>query len=769
MTHSKALVATFVLAIATLGRPQSNQELIWKVAGSEVGKTTVSREEDGSFRSQTKLSVAALQIESELTGRIEGGKLVAYKLVQGVPGKGTGTFEGKEGAFTVAVDEKEVDKGLFEPRNAFFSNYHPFATASIAAAFDPKGEASQKIGVYAVEGSRVLTLETIRVASRTIKTPGGPVVVSGYRLKLPGVDVDVFVDPAGSVVGWLAPTQRLEVIAKGYENLMVDPTTLHKELSQPTMGATVEKGVSIPMRDKVTLAADVARPTGAGKVPAILVRTPYGRGASFVEGEWWAKRGYAFVAQDVRGRGDSKGVFTPFINEKMDGVDTIAWVAKQPWCNGKVGMIGGSYLGMVQWQAAVERPPALKCIVPQVAPPDMFYNFPYDHGIPMLMPAVWWGRVVQDKAGVQAAFNPLTRMEGFLKLPLTKVEEAVLGYNVPFIDNWWKQDTNRAFAAANYLDALNRVDIPALLISGWFDGDGIGTKLVYARLRELGKKNRYLIYGPWTHLFNTTSRLGDVDYGPQAILELNSVYLRWFDTWLKGKKVLAPVPKVQVFVTGENAWRPLEDWPPAASQPRTLFLGKKGALSATKPAVGSDSYLYDPATKKIEKSTLEINPAEGTTVMPEDKSDKGHLFFQTEPLATPMTVVGPLSVDVTFSTTVVDTDFFAIVLDVDEKGVRRIVGLPGKLRAIYREGMDKKVPLKPGKTYTITLEPWDIAHRFGKGHRVAIMLRSEMFPGYARNLNTGEPVATGTRMVPATQTIRYGGAKPSAFRFRVLK
>ncbi|MCW5943125.1 MAG: CocE/NonD family hydrolase [Fimbriimonadaceae bacterium] len=769
MAPFKAFVVALLFASVGMGRAQTAREYTWKIAGSEVGKTTVTTEVDGSFRSDTRLSVATIQVQSELTGRIEGGKLVAYKLVQGTPGKQTGTFEGKDGAYTVVVDGKEVDHGKFEALSAYFSNYHPSATGSICAAFDPKGQASQKLPVYAVEGSRALNLETVKLASRTVKVAAGSVVVAVFRLRLPGVDVDVFLDPTGAVVGWLVPSQRLEVIAKGFENLVVDPTTAYKELSQPTMAATIEKGVTIPMRDKVSLAADVARPAGAGKYPAILVRTPYGRDASFIEGEWWAKRGYAFVSQDVRGRGDSKGVFTPFLNERKDGVDTIAWVAKQPWCNGKVGMIGGSYLGMVQWQAAVERPPALKCIVPQVAPPDLFYNFPYDHGIPMLASAVWWGRVVLDKAGMQAAFNPIERMEGFLKLPLPVIENAVLGYNVPFIDDWWKRDTNRAFASANYMGDLDRVDIPALLISGWFDGDGIGTKLVYARLRELGKKNRYLVYGPWTHLFNTTTRLGDVDFGPSAIKELNSVYLRWFDTWLKGKAVLAALPRVQVFVTGENVWRSLDDWPPDKSVNQTLFLAKGGTLAGAKPRPGTEAYVYDPSTKKIEKTTMEIGPGQGTTVMAPDKNDKGHLFYQSAPLTAPKTVVGPLAVDVTFSTNVVDTDFFAVVLDVDAKGVRRVVGLPGKLRAMYREGMDKRVPLKPGKTYTITLEPWDIAHRFDKGHRIAIMLRSEMFPGYARNLNTGEPVATGTRMVPATQTIRYGGAKPSAFRFRVLK
>src|SRR5262249_52028643 len=144
----------------------------------------------------------------------------------------------------------------------------------------------------------------------------------------------------------------------------------YKELSQPTFAVKVEKGIKIPMRDGVNLVHDMARPAVEGKYPTILIRTPYGRTGSMADGEWWAKRGYVLIAQDVRGREDSDGDWDPFVAERKDGKDTIDWIAKQPWSDGKVGMIGGSYLGYVQWAAAVEHPAALKCIIPQVSPPD---------------------------------------------------------------------------------------------------------------------------------------------------------------------------------------------------------------------------------------------------------------------------------------------------------------------------------------------------------------------------------------------------------------
>ena len=139
------------------------------------------------------------------------------------------------------------------------------------------------------------------------------IVIASYKVAMPGVAVDVFLNPTNEVVGWSVPSQRLEVVAKGYDALFVDPTTKMPELSQPTFTARVESKVMVPMRDGVELAADIARPTAEGKYPAILIRTPYGRAASLLEGPWWASRGYVLIAQDVRGRGDSQGDWRPFM------------------------------------------------------------------------------------------------------------------------------------------------------------------------------------------------------------------------------------------------------------------------------------------------------------------------------------------------------------------------------------------------------------------------------------------------------------------------
>ena len=753
------------LAIAAFA-PAQQRELAWHLAGGEVGKTVATTNTDGTFRSETHLSIGGTKIDSVLGGTFKDGKLVAFRLEQSAAGQSV-VMDGKDGKVAIKAGDKE-QSAPFTPNSAVFSNYHPTLMSTVIAQFDEKGAATQTISTAFVEALRLVPVPTTKLGSKVVVVEGKSVVVASYRAALPGVAVDVFLNPAGEVVAWSVPTQRLEVMAKGYDELLVDPTTKMPELSQPTLTSKVETKVMIPMRDGVELAADIARPTDEGKFPAIVVRTPYGRAASLIEGNWWARRGYVLVAQDVRGRGDSKGAWNPFMPERPDGYDTIDWVSKQPWSNGKVGMIGGSYLGMVQWQAAVERHPALKSIVPQVSPPDMFFNIPFDHGIPMLFGSIWWARVVQSDAGVGGAFAPVTSLRGLLKLPITLADDAVLGFNVPFVDDWWTRTTNKAFAPANFQDDMKNVDIPALMVSGWWDGDGIGTKTNWERMRSLGKANQYLIYGPWTHLFNTTSSMGDVDYGPQAILEMQSVYLRWFDRWLKDKPVLDAMPKVKVFVTGANEWKTYGDWPPADAPEATLYFAANGLLSDKKQGMDPPTrFTYDPADFQLPES-MDIDAAGGSTqVAVSPKND--HLVFRTDPLTQAVVAGGPLAVDLYIKTDVVDTDFFAMLMDIDEKGVMRMVGMPGKLRAQYRHGMDRPELLEPGRAYSLTLDLWDTAHAFPKGHRIGVYITSAMFPGYARNLNTGEPVATGTRMVTAHQQIFHDVARPSALRFHVLK
>jgi putative CocE/NonD family hydrolase len=776
-----------ILAMFFLATPLTTAEspaMKWTFFENDAGTSTFQSNPDGTFESLTELNLAGTAIKSRLTGKLVDGRLVEFEMVTDQAGTEAKT-SGKEGKAQVVMGERKREVE-FKPARAVFGNFHPDLSATILKAFDPAKGDTQTIEVFVIDAAATIKVDVSKMKQRSHEAGGVKQIVDEYHVKFPGVEFDMYVGEDSKVVAWDVPSQKLRAIKPGFENLFIDPTTLYPELSQPTFKTNAEKNVQVEMRDGVRLAVNITRPVGEGKYPAILERTPYGKDMlTLVGGEFWAKRGYVHIAQDVRGRNDSDGDWTPFVNERKDGYDTVQWIAGQAWSDGKVGMIGGSYGGWVQWAAAVENPPALQCMVPQVSPPDLFFNFPIDHGIPMLFGAMWWSNFVKDKRTPQIPELPKD-IEKLKTLPLSKVDDELFGRNFPFFDQWLEKQTPAAFAGAgaSFMADMGKVKIPVLHISGWWDGDGIGTKLNWARLQSLGHKDQWLIYGPWTHAFNTKPNFKDVDYGPAVVLELDSVYLRWFDTCLKGKQAKwTEQPKVRAFVTGANEWRELTDWPDPRSKEMTLYFSSNGPangvtsfgeLVAAPPREQEpDRYTYNPAGVQIPKELKELrNFADllsgGETIVKIEPQQNDVLVYKSAPMTEPLEIAGPIEVDLYFSTTAKDTDFFAALVDIEETGVMRRIGLPGTVRTRYLSGWDKPLLLAPGRVYKATLHHWDTAHQFKKGHRLGVLIYSEMFPAYARNLNTGEPIKDATRMVAAHQTIYHDTRRPSALRFRVL-
>jgi uncharacterized protein len=783
-TSARKLIWLIVL-MSALGSSliaQTTENLKWKFNGNDAGTNTYRTFPDGRFESVTELNIVGIAIKSRVTGKIVDDTLTEFEIVNSQGGMEV-KASAKDGKaqITVAGKTREAE---YKPARALFGNFHPFLTGTLFKMLDQAKEGIQSIEVLLLDAATVAKLDVLKKKARQIEVAGKKQIADVYLLRFPTVEFDVYLNQDSQFAAWDIPSQKLQAIRSGYESLLVDATALHPELSQPTMKTKFEKGVKIKMRDGVELVADIYRPAADGKYPTILERTPYsGEVISKLSGEWWARRGYIHIAQDARGRNESGGEWTPFVHERRDGYDTIDWIVKQGWSDGKVGMIGGSYDGWVQWAAAVEAHPALKCIVPQVSPPDLFFNFPIDHGVPMLFGAIWWSNHVKDKK------NPLIpeipkEIEKLKTLPLSKVDDEVLGRDIPFYDEWLRKETPASFAGANYMADMNKVKIPVLHISGWWDGDGIGTKLNWAKMRALGHKDQWLIYGPWSHAFNSSSRFGDMDYGPDAVTDLDSIYLRWFDTWLKNKTVQwEKEPKVRVFVTGANEWRELGDWPDQQSREITYY------LSSTGPANGStsagelvtaapadqepDRYTYNPAGVQIPKELKEIRSfldllAGVSTVVKIEPEENSVLVYKTPPMNEPIEIGGPIDLELYFSTSAKDTDFFASLVDIDEKGVMRIIGIPGKIRARYLGGWEKTALLQPGKVYKAGIELWDTAHQVKKGHRLGVIINSHRFPAYARNLNTGEPISNATRMVAAHQTIYHDAKRPSALRLRLL-
>lgn len=749
------------------------------INGSKLGQAKFVGSEDGkNFTSNADLKVAGMKFLSDLSCTWDGKQVAALKFIADSP-QAKISLERKGDAYSVTVGGRTTE---IKPKNGFGSiiaNLHPqtwqFAIAELLSQKSEKIDHKSFLLDSAIDFSVTIS----KKPARTLETQQGKKDVLMFDIKAGPMIGSVAYDAAnGTVVGFDVPSQKLQMIVPGLEKLFEDPMKKFPELSQLTYASEVLSQVASPMRDGTNLIADIARPKPVGKYPTILVRTPYGRASAFLQesAEDWAKRGYVMVVQDVRGRGDSQGNWDPFMSERQDGYDTIDWITKQPWSDGKVGMIGGSYLGSVQWQAAVEGHPALKCIVPQVAPPDPMHNIPYDEGVPALFGNLWWLNLTRNAKSVEMSDTSVGIIgnSGFLKIPLSAVDNAVFKMDLPHWDSWLKRDRSTAWNGWNYQSDMRKANIPALMISGWWDGDGIGTKLNWTLRQKLGLESKtWMIYGPWPHGFNASTTYADQDYGPTALLDLNTVYLRWFDTWLKGKPAkLENEPRVKYFVTGKNMWEGAQSWPDLRTKKKTLFLAapngavypKAGEL-IEKPLtkVGLSKYLYDPAKVTIPSSIKNI--AEASTIFDPKDYSGDELFFQSAPQTTDTIISGPISARLFVSTTAKDADFFISILDVDPKGVKRIIGLPGKVRLSYYGRVHDPKAITPNKVYEVEIKHWDTAHQFKKGHRVGLLVTSNFFPVFARNFGLAEPPIKATKMVPAWQSVYHGAKRASALTY----
>ena len=540
------------------------------------------------------------------------------------------------------------------------------------------------------------------------------------------------------------------------------PAVQYPELSAPTWDTETRRGLKTRLRDGVVLLCDVVKPKGAGPFPAILERTPYGRANALPFAEYWARRGYAYVVQDCRGRGGSDGIWEPFVKEGRDGYDTVEWVARQSWCDGKVGSIVASYGGTDQWQTAVERPPSLRCIVPEFSLPDAMRGLPYEYGAFDLYGALWWTHTnAKKKADLLVAPKTLSYPRGLEKLPLADVDRAVFGRTDPIYQRWLRRTTIGDWLGFDHLDRLADSQVPALHVSCWLDREGIGTKLAWEAMRRAGRKDQWLVYGPWTHAFDTATQIEKEDDEPNAPYDLDGLILRFFDTYLKGRTVgMDEIPRAQAFITGANRWVSLDGWPSSTSALRTLYLAP-GSLQNAPGLSGASVYTYDPMRdrKSLDPpSTTRVGlPPEGT-----------YAFFQGPIVDRATAIAGPFEVRLFFKSSAKDTDLFTTLVDVAPSGEMRRIGQTGKLRAAYRDGLSSPSLLKPGRVATALLRPGDAAHEIAKGHRLGLLIESSLFPRYARNLGFGEPLATARRSMAQRNVIFSGTVTPSRVTFRTL-
>ncbi|MFB3830013.1 MAG: CocE/NonD family hydrolase [Bryobacteraceae bacterium] len=528
--------------------------------------------------------------------------------------------------------------------------------------------------------------------------------------------------------------------------------------------------VPVPMRDGVRLFANVFRPDRPGRVPAILYRTPYNKGQGITPNyQAFVERGYAVVVEDVRGRYESEGVFRPLEQEGRDGYDTIEWIAHQPWCNGNVGMTGGSYVGIVQWKAALENNPHLKAIFPWVSGCDDYRDRFYSTGGAMKL----GNRLLWMSQNLRApGFVPDFR-KFVWHLPLRTADRAATGQTSdmfqqaldhPLWDGFWRRISTR--------EQIAKVRVPVFSAGGWYDNFVQSDLEAFAALSERSGVHRILI-GPWPH--DMRQKFPGVDFGADSIVPLRGLQLEWFDQWLKGKytKAASRAP-VRIFVMGANRWRDEREWPPARVRYTPMYLESRGRANSLrgdgvlseKPArkAARDRFTYDPRNPVPTNGGAVCCSARVFPWGPMDQrgieARQDVLVYTSHPLARDTEVTGPVRVVLWVSTSARDTDFTAKLVDVFPDGAARNL-TDGILRLRYRESLERAVPARPGEVYRITVDAGPTSNVFKKGHSIRLEISSSNFPRFDRNPNTGGRISEETRLVKAAQTVYHGAARPS--------
>ena len=554
-------------------------------------------------------------------------------------------------------------------------------------------------------------------------------------------------------------------------------------LAGPPGGIEQQLDVRIPMRDGVRLSANIFRPAGAGPLPALLVRTPYGKGSGLTAAyRPFVEHGYAVVLQDVRGRHQSEGVFEPLRQETNDNEDTLNWIAHQSWSNRRIGMLGGSYLGIVQWKAALLGNPYLKAIFPVVSGCDDYLDRFYSQGGALKLGQ----RLEWMSQNVRAPGSPKPEFERFvLHLPVRTADRTATGRTIDFFqtaldhpayDAFWKSLSTR--------ERLERVRVPVFSVGGWYDNFVQSDLLAFRIMRANARLHRILI-GPWPH--NMSPEFAGVDFGPEARLAIRKLQFEWFDYWLKapehsGESMRAiSQPPARIFVMGANRWRDEEQWPIARARLTSFYLSSKGRanglegdglLQGKRPRrEPPDQFVYDPRNPVptvggpvcCNPKVFPWGPRDQRAV--EKRRDV--LVYTSRPLARPLEVTGPVRVALHVSTSAPDTDFTAKLVDLFPDGQARNL-TDGILRLRYRESLEKPAPARPGEVYPITIDAGVTSNLFRKGHRIRLEISSSNFPRFDRNPNTGREIAEETDLRRASQTIYHDRTRPSRLILPVI-
>lgn len=539
--------------------------------------------------------------------------------------------------------------------------------------------------------------------------------------------------------------------------------------------------VPTPMRDGVKLVADLWLPAGGGRYPTIVIRTPYGRTADWMNGrgiaEYFASHGYAVMIQDVRGTGQSAGSFGFLFQELDDGYDSIEWAARQPWSNGRIGTMGLSYFGAAQWVTALRKPPHLVCLAPTAAGGMYFNELPYVGGAFGAAWALQWlnrfGPDRVDPAKVDwtkvAAHRPVRTMDSVMGRVLPVYRDFV---DHPTLDAYWRRIQYDE-------DDFRALDLPALTITGWFDGNQPGAMFYWRGMRAFSpaRDRQYLLAGPWDHQQTWNGggeKIGAFEWGKTGILDYRPIQLAWFDYCLKGSRRSFDYPRARIFVTGSNRWLDLPDYPPPAAEVKPLFLRSDGRANGA----AGDGRLEWRSPVREAPDRFTFDPKRPTPGPDEEagfdqrpiQSRQDVLVYTSAALTAPVTVVGQIKLELYVASDGFDTDFSAVLIDRFPDGRAIMVGPKvGMMRARYRSGYEREIKLVPGRPTRLVVDLYDLAHTFLPGHRIQLQVASAAFPHFVPNQNTGNPVATDTVWRTARQMVYHEGTFASRLLLPVLQ
>jgi putative CocE/NonD family hydrolase len=610
--------------------------------------------------------------------------------------------------------------------------------------------------------------------------------VWAQRKAEPPVDI---ITLEGKVIAFaLAHRYGLEVaVRRGFEALT--PLAQYRDpalnLSSPDYGIDCIGVSTSVMRDGVKLAQRVYLPYGAApgsRWPAILVRSCYTKERMAYKLSKYVHKGYALVMQDVRGRGDSEGDLDPFAFERDDTADTIDWIIDQDWSDGKVGTWGASYLGHVVVQGATSGHPNLACVIDEVNVGSPFIDTVRRGGALCSQPLLCW--TLAQSSGKrpnmfymsdEVDWDPIVSHR-----PIRDIVKKVL--KEPENDLWEKwtrhDEENEWWQRSNFSRNFHRVKAPMLVISGWYDGDGLGVSETWRGLSAHDVPGRRIILGPWKHNPNSARDIEGVDLGNNAIVyNFDITNLRWYDHYLKGiDNGVDREPRARYYVVGENQWHESSDWSPAGGEIRNGYFGGSGANSCNGGGLllweppreeGWDAYQYDPA---LPTPAPPSQGGDGRTPV----NYKGYelrtdmLVYTSAPFAEELIIAGEISAEFYASSSARDTDWVLRLLDVDGQGNARQLS-QNLIRAKFRRSFEKAELLEPGKVERYTLLMESNGWRVSPGHRLRVHVQSSAPEVVFPNTNTGNAPFDDTGQVVAENRIYHGGRYPSHIKLPLMK